>query len=154
MTGVALCAGLDMGRILARGCRTIVALGTAARRHAVVIKHRRYPAVGGMAVIAGIGRTDMGWIFTRGGCAVVAGRTGTDYIGVIDADNRRPGGVAMAVFTQCVGLDMSRIFSGSGRAVVATEATAADAVMIEYRRYPAIGAVAIVTGITAADMVG
>ena len=154
MTGVALGAGLDMGRIFARGCRAIVTLGAAARRHAVMIEHRRYPAVGGMAVIAGIGRTDMGWIFTRGGGAVVAGRTGTDYIGMIDPDNRYPGGVAMAVFTQCVGLDVGRVFAGSGRAVVATGTAATDTVVIEHRARPAVGAVAIVTGITAADMVG
>ena len=84
--------------------------------------------------------------------AVVAGGAGTDDVGVIDAGDRNPAAGAVAVLADRVGLDMGGVLAGGGGAVVAAGAVAADTAVVEHRAAPAVGGVAIVTGIAAGDV--
>ena len=154
MTAIALRTGLDMVDRLAGGGGAVVTLRTTARCDAAVIEHGARPAVGRVAVVTGVAGGDMVGRLAGGGGAVVAGRTGADDIGVIDAGDRRPGGVAVTVLAEVARLDVLGVLAGGGGAVVTAGATADDITVIEERPRPAVGGVAIVTGVAGSYMVG
>ena len=59
----------------------------------------------------------------------------------------------MAVFTQGIGLDVCRVLAGCSGAVVTADTAASDAVVVEDCTRPAVGTVAVITGVTGGEMV-
>ena len=87
MTILADIGRLDVTRVLALGCRSVVAT-TAVATHAGMIKVRRQPGGGRMTIIAGIARGDMARIFALRRRAVVAARATTENSGVVNFEDR------------------------------------------------------------------
>jgi len=83
VTILANIAGLDMGRVFARGVRAVMA-AEAIADNIRVIECGGYPAHRRMAVIAVVAAIDVRRILALGNCAVVAGVTGTNNLQVID----------------------------------------------------------------------
>ena len=98
-----------------------------------MIEYGGCPAIGCVAIVAGVTRGDVVCRLAGRRGAIVAGKAGANDIGMIDTYDRCPAGTTVTVFTQGVGLDMGRVFAGCGAAVVTTGATAGDAVVVEDR---------------------
>jgi len=72
---------------------------------------------------------------------------------VIDCEHRHKDISIVAVFAAITGLDVCRVLAGRIRAVVAVNAISSDVQMIEIGRQPPRRGMAVVTGISAVQMV-
>ena len=90
--------------------------------------------------------------FTSGFSAVMAGNTGTSDLGVIDVVGRCPDDPVMAVLANIGRLYVGRSLAGRLGAVVTVNAITADVDMIEVRRNPGLGSVAVITSNTTVDV--
>ena len=88
------------------------------------------------------------------GCcdAIMTGLAASQYLGVIDGHHRCPQVRRVAVLADVGRLNVSGILTGRVGAIVAAYTVAGDAHVVEVRRQPGDGAVAIVAGITARDV--
>jgi len=117
-----------------------------------VIEGRRHPAVGGVAVVAGVATRDMtGMLAGRHG-AVMAGGAGADHLCVINGVGRSPLHPVMTVGADVGRIDVRRRFARRIHAVVATEAVTGDVYMVEIGGHPGDRGVAVVAGVAALDM--
>ena len=143
--------GLRVSRALARCVRAVVAADAVAR-DVGMIEIGRDPRVGGVAVVAGVAARDVRRVLPGGDRAVMAGETGSDDLQMINHVGRRPDDVVMAVLTDVGRIDVVRPLACRLGAVVAAEAVTRDIHMIEIRRDPRVGGVAIVTVVAARDV--
>jgi len=142
---------IDMPDIFAGRFGAVVAADTVA--HDIqVIKIRRCPAKRAVAVIAGITAGDVPRVLASRQYAVVAGAAHANNLAVIHGHYWRKDVGGMAVLTDIRGLDMCRIFAGRVYAVMAADTITHDIHMVEIRRQPGHGAVAIVTIVAAGDV--
>ena len=82
------------------GCRAAIMAGsTGTGGYTAVVEHGRYPAIGIMAVIAGIAAGDVVGRLAGRRRAVMTAETGANHTGMIYADNGAPDCRAVAVFT-------------------------------------------------------
>jgi len=118
-----------------------------------VVKIRRQPARGCMAIFAVVAAGYVRRVLP--GCyhAIMAGPAGANHLRVVDRIYRYPDIGIVAVFAYVSRLDMSRILAGRFNAIVTTDAIARDADMVEIGRQPTSGCVAVVTVIAAGDVV-
>ena len=151
VTILANIAGLDMGRVLARGIRAVMT-AEAVVENIRVIESGGYPAHRRMAVIAVVAANDVGRILALGNCAIVAGVTGTNNVQVIDPICRCEDDIVMTVLADIGGLEMRWILACRIRAIVAAEAIAGDVDVIEVRRNPAHGRMAVIAVVATTDM--
>ena len=79
---------------------------------------------------------------------------GADYLSVIDACGWLPEGYRVTAFTGVAGGDVSQRFAGGSSAVVATYAVAGNVDVIEVRRCPGVGCMAVITGAIGGDVIG
>ena len=146
-------AGCYMRRRLADGIDRVVTT------HAVscdigVIEVRRQPAIGRVAVIAGIGAEDMSGVLAGGRRAVVAAAAVSQHLQMIDAHDRSEGHNGVTVFADIGCLDMRGRLADLIDRVVTTYAIPHDVVVIEVGGDPANGRVAVIAGLATQDMPG
>ena len=108
---------------------------------------------GVVAILTGIAALDMVGGFTRCSGAVVAADATALNFGVIHLTDRVPVTRCMAGFTDITGVDVVGGFTRCIGAVMATDAVTGDAAVIKSRTREGAGIVAVLTGITALDMV-
>jgi len=138
-------------RPLPRGDCSVVA--THAIAHDVsVIEVRRGPCDSGVAIIAIVAACDMRWVLAGRSDTVVTRGTTAEDLCVIDGYYRCPNRWDVATFTNVRCLDMHGTFAGRIRTVMAIHAIAHDTHVIEVRRHPGHGGVAVITVITARNM--
>ena len=109
---------------------------------------------GVMTILTGIAALDMVGRFTRRGGAVVTADTGALNLIVINLCDGRPIARYMAGFTDVAGGDVIAIFTRCRAAIMTGDTVTGDATVIKDRIGPAVYIVAILTGITAWNMVG
>ncbi len=105
-----------------------------------------------MAVITSIATGDMRCVFAGRNDAIVAGTTSTDHLRVINTDHGLPQVGAVAIFTDGSRLYVRWTLARGLDAVMAAGTIAGDAQVIEVRRQPGGGAVAVITSIATRDM--
>ena len=105
-----------------------------------------------MAIVAVGAAVDMSRVFAGRGDAVMARAACAQNLRVVHRVRGHPGIWVVAVLADIACLNMCRILAGRFRPIVATGAIAGDADMIEVRRQPASGRVAIVAGIAARNV--
>ena len=137
---------------MAVGARQVAAmvLGFVGQRHMTIV--RRCPRAGDVAGIAFLDGTEVIRVWAGRFNTIVTGRTGTQYLVVIDGDYRCPGRAAVTIFTNTRRLYVLRSLSGRNRAIVAAYAIARGICVIEVRRRPGDGRMAIVAIAATCDM--
>ncbi len=113
----------------------------------------RQPGDRSVAVVAVVAAVYVSRVLAACCDAVMAGAAGTYHLRVVNRKDRRPDVRCMAVFADVAGLHVRRAFAGGIRAVMAAHAVPCDIHVIEIRRQPASGRVAVVTVIAAGDVV-
>ena len=151
MTVFAHISGLHMCRILAR-CIRAVMTANAIADNVDVIEIRRQPANGAMAIIAVVAAGDMRRVLAFSNDAVMTGATAANDLGMIDDYNGHKHRGAVTVFTDVRRLDVCRVLADRFRTVVAVDAIGGYQAVVEGRRQPASGGMAIIAGVTACDM--
>lgn len=134
------------------GTREIAAMILRVIRQRRVLVIRRRPSVVVMTHIALFRGAEMVLILTRRLHTIVAGCARSEHLRVIYRHDRRKHIGRMAVFADIRCLHVRRILSRRIRAVMAANAIARNVDVIEIRRNPANGAVAIITVVAAGDM--
>ena len=109
-----------------------------------MIKIRRYPGIGRVAVITLRGGRQVISILACSRDAIVTTRTGAHHLKVIYRDRRNPYGVVVAVLADVGCTDMFETLAGRGHAVVTGATGISGRGMIEARRQPGIGRVTVV----------
>ncbi len=153
-TGVAVFTDItasDMCRALTSGSYSIVTTA-AITNDAGMVKVGGNPPGSRMAVITGIGTAYVRRVFPGRGDTIVAGSAATDDLSVVDRYRWGERDNAMAVLANCSGLNMCSILAGRIGAVVTADAVTRDIDVVKVRRCPGNSGVAVVTGISAADM--
>ena len=145
VTGLASVGSRDMVWWLAGGDGSVMA-GYTTINDAAMVKHRRHPRRGAMAIVTFIAAGQMLRRLARGHGSVVATVAGTDYLGVIHSNHRAPGIHTMACVAVIGGGNVVRRLAGRLLPVVAAVAIAGDFVMIDIAdRGPGAGAMAGIT---------
>ena len=144
---------IDMRRRLARRVDPVMAAETVAD-DGRVIERSRHPGVGGVAVVACVSAGDVSWMLADGNRAVMAGAACADDLCVVHRVGGRPLHPVVAVLANVTRVDMRCGLARGIDAVVAACAVARNVRMVERRRYPAIGRVAVVTGVATREMPG
>ena len=152
VTGLAGIGRVDMTIVLANGLRPVVA-GYAVAGYTAVIEHRAGPAIGGMAVITGVAAGNMVRRLAGRRVAVMAAEAGPQHIGMIDANDWRKQVSAVTGLAGIGRVDMTIVLANGLRPVVAGYAVAGYTAVIEHRAGPAIGGMAVITGVAAGNMV-
>ena len=138
----------DVRRVLAGRIRAVVTTD-AVVGDIDVVEIGRNPCVGRVAIVAVVAAGDVRRVLALGNDAVVAGHAGTDHVGVIDEVRRRKGHVVVTVLADVSRVDMRWMFADFVHAVVATDAVVRDVDVVEIRRNPGGGRVAIVAVVAA-----
>ena len=107
-----------------------------------VIKIRRQPRHGRVAIIAVVSAGNMRWVLACRDGAVMTGSASTDNLRVIDYHNRLKERCTVAIFTDVAGQYVILIFPNRVRTIVTTNAIARVVRMIKGCRYPAVGCMA------------
>ena len=110
-----------------------------------MIKIRRYPGIGCVAVITLGGGRQVINILACSRDAIVTTRTGAHHLKVIYRDRRNPCGVVVAVLADVGRTDMVETLAGRGHAVVTGATGFSGRGMIKARRQPGIGRVTVIT---------
>ena len=84
MTAVAVICCIDMCCIFTNGSSAVVATGTSAEDRFVIDGGDRFPGLGRMTIVTGVGGIDMSRVFSCGIGTVVAIRTSTSDRTVIN----------------------------------------------------------------------
>jgi len=133
--------------VQALACRghTVMAVTTALGSNILMIKIRRYPASGTVAVIALCRSWQMIQVLAHGGNAVMTTRTSAQHLEVVHDYHGIPQVSAMTIFTDVSRADVVQALTGRSDTIVAvTTALGSNILMIEIRRYPASGTVAVI----------
>lgn len=117
-----------------------------------VVEIGRNPAKRRMAVVAVIATGNMTGVLAGRDSTVVTGRTDTDHLRMVNPVGRGKDDVVMTVLTHVGRQNMCRVLADGLGAVMAAEAVVDDCGMIEGRRYPAVGRVAVVTRVAARNV--
>ncbi len=117
-----------------------------------VVKIRRQPGDRRVAVIASITAGDMCGVLTGRCDAVVTGTTGSNHMHVIDSICGRECAGVVAIFTDITCLNVSQILACRIGAVMAATAVAGNVRVVENRRQPGDGRVAVVAIIAARNV--
>jgi len=144
-------AGLDMGRVFARGVRAVMTAESIVDI-VRVIEIGGYPAHRRMAVIAIVAAINVCRILACGNCAVVTGTARADHLRMVHPICRHERHIVMAVLANAARLDVRGILAGSIDAVVAAEAVIGNVRVIESGRYPACGCVTVIAGVATDNM--
>jgi len=142
---------LDMRRILA-GCLCAVMATETVAGNCIVVKIRRHPGTGRVAIVAVIAAGNMRRVLAGCGNTVVTGIAGANDLHVINQVGRRENDIVVTVFANIARLYMCRVLAERVGAVMTAEAIIGDVDVIEIRRHPANRRVAIITVIAAGDM--
>ncbi len=137
--------------VLAGCIRAIVATDTIAD-DIRVIKIRRSPGNGRMAIVAVVTARDMRGVFADCNVAVVTRRTCANDLRVVNRNNRLEERRAVAIFTDVAGQNVILVLANCIRAVVAINAIGRVVCMIEGCRYPSIGRMAGIAIVAAGNM--
>ena len=106
----------------------------------------------GFTVIAGI---DMAGVFAGGSTAVMATTAAAKYLSMINLGFRCPVSVCMTAFTTVGCVDMAAVLSSGSATVVTGSTVLGHAAVVKDRFSPAkLRVVAVLTGISARNMVG
>lgn len=117
-----------------------------------VIKIRRQPRYGRVAVIAVVPAGNMRWMLACRDGAVMTRCTSTDNLRVINYHNRLKERCTVAIFTDIAGQYVILIFPNRVRTIVTTNTIARVIRMIEGCWYPAVGCMAGIAVVAARDM--
>ena len=129
VTGIALAAGGDMGRIFSFRDNAIVATVTTAADCIVVHLANRFPAYGAVTVITILGRLDVRRVLARGNISIMTGDATARDAAMIE--NRiTPTRSGVAIITIITAFDVLRIFTFRYGAIVTTLTAAGDREMI------------------------
>lgn len=131
------------------GCIRAVVATTAIGRDVRVVEVRRNPAKRGVTTIAIIATGNMRGVFTNREYIVMTRFAGADDLRVIHPLYGLPHCRDVAVFAHVGGLNVAQAFAGRVRTVMASTAAADNIGMVENRRKPAVGGMAVVTIVTA-----
>ena len=140
-----------MGRILADGIGTVVA-ARAIARDIDVIKVSRYPRHSDVAVVAGVAARDVCRVLAGRNVAVVAGIASANDLCMIHHGGRRPEIDAMAIFADRGRRNVRGVLAGCVGAIVAARAITDYVCVIEVRRCPGNGRVAIIAVVVAGQV--
>jgi len=146
-------AATDVRRCFASSSNAIVAATTVAD-DTEVIKIRRNPCRRGVTVVAVVGAGHMCRMFSGSHNAIVTGATGADHARMINSGWRYPGDNTMTILANIGRLNMRRVLAGRIGTVVTIRAIAGDVDVVEVRRHPRNGHVAIIAGVATGDMCG
>ena len=144
-------AGLYVGRVFAGGGAAVVTTGTTAG-DAVVVEDRTRPAIGVVAIVAGVTGSKMVRCLAGRRGAIVAGKAGAKHSSMIDSCDRCPASSTVTVFAKICSLNVSRRFSCSSATVMAAETVTTDLAMIKARTLPATCRVTVFAVIAAANV--
>jgi len=143
--------GQNMCRSLTRRVVAIVAAGTI-RDDVRMIKVRRSPGYGGVAVITVVAAGYVRRVFSSCDDPVVTSRTTPENLRVINCYCGFPGGDAVAILTDIRRLNVGDAFPRRFNTVMTAYAIAYDVVMIEVRWSPGDSRMAVVTSISAGNV--
>ena len=110
------------------------------------------PGICHVADVALLVGNEVSIVLTCRRIAVMAGRTGTQHLRMVDYRYGRPGRRGVAVLTHICRRHVCRVFAGRVGAVVAADAVARDIHVIEIRRDPGDGCMAVVAVVAACDV--
>ena len=105
-----------------------------------------------MTVVTTIVARDMRRVFARCCKTVMTGAAATQYLCVIDRIDGGPHIAVVTILTDVARLNMRQVFADSILAVVAAGAIARNIQVVECRRSPGDGRVAVVAGIAAGEV--
>ena len=128
--------------------------GSTVPRHAAMIKGRISKRAGVVAILASIAALDMIRCFARCRAAVMTADAGALNLIVINLCDGGPVTRYVAGFTDITGGDVVAIFTRCCAAIMTGDTITGNAAVIKDRIGPAVYIVAILTGITARNMVG
>ncbi len=117
-----------------------------------VVKIRWQPGDRGVAVIASITAGDMCGVLAGRCDAVVTGTAGSNHMHVIDSIRGRECAGVVAIFTDITCLNVSQALACRIGTVMAATAVAGNVRVVEIRRQPADGRVAVVAVIAARNV--
>ena len=140
-----------MGQVLAE-CVGAVVAAYAIARYVDVIKIRGHPGDSYVAVVASIAARDMCRRLAGCDVAVVAGITSTNYLRVVHHGRRSPKIDAVTIFADRCCRNMRSVLASCIGTVVAARTIADYVCVIEIRRCPGDGCVAIVAVVAAGQM--
>ena len=144
-------AGLNVFNVLAKCIGTVMA-AKAIIRDVDMIEIGWYPGLRCVAIITGIAARDMQQVFSGCSDAVMAGIAGADNLCVINSVCWRKNYVVVAILAEVGRLNVHRRFSGRRAAIVASRTIRGDADVIESRRHPAVGCVAVIAVVATTNM--
>lgn len=149
---VAVVAGLDMRRMLARGDRTVVTRHAGANNLRVINRIRRRPDHVVMAVFTDIGCIDVSLAFAGRSRAVVTTEAAVDDASMIEV-RRNPCSRCMAIVAIVTARDMRRVLAYCYRVVMAGYAgTDHLGVVDTHCRNPQVRSMTILTHVRCIDM--
>ncbi len=117
-----------------------------------MIKIRRQPRHGRVAIIAVVAAGNMRWMLACRDGAVMTGCASTDDLRVIDYHNRLKERCTVAIFTDVAGQYVILILPNRVRTIVTTNTIARVIRMIEGCWYPGVGRMAGIAVVAARDM--
>ena len=142
---------LDVGRVLAGCIDAVVAVETVAG-DIDMIKVGRQPGYRRMAVIAVIAAGNVCRVLAGRRYAVVAGPAGTENLCMVHSNRRHPDAGVVAILTDIRRLDVRCGLACRGNAVVAADTVVGNTHVIEVRRPPRDGGMAVIARIAAGNM--
>lgn len=146
----------DIGRqnviLIFTGCVRTVVTANAIAGDIRVIKIRRQPRHGRVAVIAVVPAANMRCVFACRDGAVMTGRASSYNLRVIDYHDRLKERCTVAIFTDVAGQYVVLILPNRVRTIVTADTIARVIRMIEGCWYPAVGRMAGIAVIAARDM--
>ena len=119
-----------------------------------MVKYRRCPGIGGMAIIALVVAGNVLNILADGNVAIVTARATADYLGMVYPNLRAEEVYRVTILTDVGGFYMLWVFAQRRNAVVAAGAVCCNGVVVKGCRAPGIGGVTIVTPVITLDMLG
>ena len=139
----------DIGRIamcrVLTGCIGAVVAAEAVVRDVRVIEVSRDPRGRRVAVVAIVTARYVRRVLAGRDRTVMAGEASTDNLCMVHDVRGRPGNVVVAILAQVGRIDVRRVLTGRVGAVMAAEAIVGDVDVIEVRRDPRCGRVAVIT---------
>ena len=117
-----------------------------------MVEIRRNPRRGRMAVVAVVAAREVRQIFAGRDSAVMAGEAGAEYLDVINRVGRCPDYAVVAVLADVGRIGVVGVLAGRIGTVMAADAGAGDTGMVEVRRDPRRGCMAVVAVVAARDV--
>ena len=131
------------------GLVTDMTVIAGAWRNSRMVEHGRRPGIGRMAIITRVAAGDVTGAFSLSNSVVVTATAYTNHLQMIDLQRRLPCRGAMTVLADIRRIEMGRQLVRQ----VATRARTGDIRMVEHGWRPGIGRMAIITRVTAGDVI-